>query len=171
MSIQCVLYCRDKQPVRLEIDVPATLRTTVGTDRLPAAIVVRAEELKLFGECAALFENRRKKNEGKGLSEYLLGKSKRIPFIDADYIDYGRLISGIDTLLQNAKDADEHGIYLLGVSGEHFQKIWSGSLPEDISLRPSSQGNDLAHVISSLPGEALLKRSFWGTTESYHLVR
>jgi hypothetical protein len=50
MPIQGALYCREKSPVRIEIDSPAALREAVGTGRLPGTVVVRVAELKLFGE-------------------------------------------------------------------------------------------------------------------------
>src|ERR1035437_9119288 len=113
MPIQCVLYCREKPPVRIEIDSPAALREAVGTGRLPGAVAVRVAELQLFGECEAHFKDRRKKDEHKGLSEYLLGQGGRIPFIDVNVTATGRLRQAVERLLENAVETGEQGIYLL----------------------------------------------------------
>jgi len=137
---------------------------------LPAAVVVCVEDLKVFGECIELFNDRHKKGN-QGLGDYLLGQGWKIPFIDADYIDYGRLIDGIETLLQNAETAGEKGIYLLGVCGDHFRKAWSGALTEDVSLEHASKESGLEAVLKTLPGEAQLRKYFWGNSKAYHLVR
>ncbi|MGO9776031.1 MAG: sigma 54-interacting transcriptional regulator [Terracidiphilus sp.] len=171
MPIQGALFCREKSPVKIEFDSPAVLHEAVGTGRLPGAVVVRIAELKLFGECEALFKDRRRKDEHKGLSEYLLGQSGRIPFIDANVTAAGRLRQAVERLLENAEEAGEQGIYLLGVSGELFQKLWRGALTEDTAMQPASRGNGLADLITTLPGEAQLSRFFWGESEAYHEVR
>jgi DNA-binding NtrC family response regulator len=172
MSIQGVLFCHGgKSHIQRVIDSPAALREEVGAWLRPAAVVVRDEDLELFRERAELFKDCHKKDERKGLSEYLLGQNKTIPLIDADYTDFGRLKLGIETLLQNAEEAGERGIYVLGVGGEHFLKIWSEALPEDALFRNVSHGNGLAAMLPSLPGEAKLSRDFWGDTEDYHEVR
>lgn len=171
MSIQGVLFCRGKSPCQLEIDSLAALRETVGVWRLPAAFVVSDKELELFRERAELFKDCHQKDERKGLSEYLLGQGGVIPFIDADYTDYGRLISGIETLLQNAEEAGEQGVYVLGISGEHYLKVWNDALTEDAFFHSVSHWNGLSALLPSLPGEAKLSRDFWGDTEDYHEVR
>jgi DNA-binding NtrC family response regulator len=171
MPIQAALFCRKKPPARIEFDSPAALHEAVGTGRLPGAVVVRVAELKLFGECEALFKNRRMKDEHKGLSEYLLGQGGRIPFIDANVTAAGRLRQAVESLLENAEKNGEQGIYLLGVSGELFQELWRGALTGDAAMRPASRGNGLADLITTLPGEAQLSRFFWGESEAYHEVR
>jgi DNA-binding NtrC family response regulator len=171
MPIQGALFCREKLPVRIEIDSPAALQEAVGTGRLPGAVAVRVAELKLFGECKALFKDRRKKNEDKGLSEYLLRQGGRIPFIDANVTAAGRLRQAAESLLKNAEKNGEQGIYLLGVRGEIFQELWRGALTEDAAMQPASRGNGLTDLITPLPGEAQLSRFFWGESEAYHEVR
>lgn len=171
MSIEGVVYCHGKSPVLCVIDSPAALREAVGVWLRPAAVVVRDEALELFGERTDLFKDCHKKNESTGLSKYLLRQGAAIPFIDADYTDFGRLISGIKTLLQNAVEAGEKGLYVLGVSGEHFLIILREALPEDAFFQTVSHGNGLAAMLPSLEGEAKLSRDFWGDTEDYHKVR
>ena len=170
MPIQCVLFCCDKRPIQIKINAAAELPEAVGMWPLPAAVIVYVEDLKVFGECLELFTDRRKKGN-QGLGDYLLGQGGKIPFIDAYYIDYGRLTDGIETLLQNAETASEKGIYLLGVNGEHFRKAWSSALTEDASLQHVSKGSGLEAVFKTLPGEAQLRKYFWGNSEAYHLVR
>ncbi|MGA3372068.1 MAG: sigma 54-interacting transcriptional regulator [Terracidiphilus sp.] len=179
MPIQCALFSRDNSPVRIEIESPSVLPKAVGTERLPAAVVVRAKDLEVFGECTGLFKDHNRKDEHKGLSEYLLGKSKQyllgqgkqIPFVAASFTSGGRMKQGIDILLANAGKAGESGIYLLGVGEELFLQLWSGARSEDDSLRPASHGNRLADLIAPLPGEAQLTDLFWGRSEAYHEVR
>jgi DNA-binding NtrC family response regulator len=172
MPIQCVLFCRDKPPIQIEIDLPAELPEAVGLWPLPAAVMVRVAELKDFGTCAELFKNRDKKDEHKGLSEYLLGQGDCIPFIDANYTDYGRLIQQrIGSLLANAEEAGEQGVYLLGVSGEHFLKSWNDAITEDAALQLAPKGSGLSSVLPPLRGEVQLRKYFWGYSEAYHQVR
>jgi DNA-binding NtrC family response regulator len=177
MPIQGALFSRDNSPVRIEIESPAALPEAVGKDRLPAAVVVRAKDLEVFGECAGLFKDHNKKDEHKGLSEYLLGKhhllkqGKKIPFVAASFTSGGRMKQGIDILLANAAKAGESGIYLLGVGEELFLQLWRGARSEDDSLQPASHGNRLADLIEPLPGEAQLTDLFWGRSEAYHEVR
>jgi DNA-binding NtrC family response regulator len=171
MPIQGALFCREKLPVRIEIDSPAALREAVGTGRLPGAVAVRVAELKLFGECEAYFKNRRKKDKKKGLSKYLLGQSGRIPFIDANVTVAGRLKQAVERLLENAEETGEQAIYLLGVSGKIFHELWCGALTEDVAMQLAPRGNGLANLITPLPGEAQLSRFFWGESEAYHEVR
>jgi DNA-binding NtrC family response regulator len=171
MPIQGTLFSRDKSPVRFQIDAPAALREAVGKGRLPAAFVVRAEELALFGDCDALFKDRHQKDGRKALSTLLLRQGQRIPFIAADFTSGARLKQGIDALLEKANEVGELGIYLLGVSGEIFQQAWSGAISEDESFLPVSLQNPLGRLLTPLPGEALLSQSFWGASEAYHLVK
>jgi hypothetical protein len=95
------LFTQNKPPFRIEIEAPAELRDAVGKGRLPAAVVVRANELKPFSECAEVFKNRHKKNEGKALSEYLLRQGGRIPFIDANLTGAGRLKQSVVRVEEN----------------------------------------------------------------------
>ena len=76
MSIQCVLFCRDKRPIQIKIDAAAELPEAVGMWPLPAAVVVSVEDLKVFGECLVLFTDRHKKGN-QGLGDYLLEKVGR----------------------------------------------------------------------------------------------
>lgn len=171
MPIQGALICREKPPVRIEIDSPAALQEAVGTGRLPGAVAVRVAELKLFGECEAHFKDRRKKDKKKGLSKYLLGQSGRIPYIDANVKAAGRLRQAVESLLKNAEKNGEQGLYLLGVRGEIFQELWRGALTQDAAMQPASRRNGLADLITPLQGEAQLSRFFWGESEAYHEVR
>jgi DNA-binding NtrC family response regulator len=165
------MFCRDKQPIQIKIGAPAELPEMVGLWTLPAAVVVRGEDLETFGKCGEPFKDSTEKDKRKGLSEYLLGKGEKIPFINAVYIDYGRLISGIVTLLQNAEKAGEQGIYLLGVSEDHYLTIWNGAITEDAALQLAPKGNGLLAVLKQLPGEEQLRGEFWGGSEAYHMVR
>jgi len=151
MPIQCVLFCRDMPPIQIAIETPAELPEAVGLWPLPAAVLARIESLEEFGKCAKLFKDRGKKGEHTGLSEYLLGQGNCIPFIDANYTDYGRLIQqGIGLLLANAEKAGEQGIYLLGVSGEHFLKSWNDAITEDDALQLAPKGSGLSAVLPPL---------------------
>ena len=164
MPIQCVLFCRDKPPIQIAVDTPAELPEAVGLWPLPAAVIARVEELKEFGKCAELFKDRDKKGEHTGLSEYLLGQGDCISFIDANYTEHGRLIQqGIGSLLANAEEAGEQGIYLLGVSGEHFLKSWNDAITEDDALQLAPKGSGLSAVLPPLRGETQLRKYFWAT--------
>lgn len=171
MPIQGALFCRDKPPIRIEVDSPAALREVVGKSRLPAAVVTPVDQLGLFGECPELFIDRHKKDERKALSTLLLGHGNRIPFIYANVSSAGRLKQAIDILLLNAVKTEECAIFVLGVSGEVFHEAWRGALPEDDFFQPSTKKRTLSTLLKTLPGEALLARRFWGDSEQYHLVR
>ncbi|MGD0736466.1 MAG: sigma 54-interacting transcriptional regulator [Terracidiphilus sp.] len=143
----------------------------MGRSRLPAAVVVRAADLRLFEECPELFKDRHQKDGRKGLSALLLGQGERIPFIDADFTADGRLKQSIDKLLENAQSAEEPGIYVLGVSDEVFKEAWRSAMSEDESMQKSASRNSLSNLLTPLPGEAQLSRTFWGDSEAYHEVR
>jgi DNA-binding NtrC family response regulator len=138
---------------------------------MPSAVVVRAADLGLFGECVELFKDRHQKDGRKGLSALLLGQGDRIPFIDTDFVSDGRLRQGIDALLDNAEEAGEFGIYVLGVNEAVFRDIWRNAVPEDESMQTGSPEKPLLQLLRPLPGEAQLARTFWGDSEDYHLVR
>ena len=171
MQIEGALFCLDKAAVRLEIDTPAALREAVGKGRLPTAVVVRASDLGLFGECADLFKDRHQKDGRKGLSALLLGQGERIPFIDSDFASEGRLRQGVEALLKNAEKAEECGIYVIGVNGEVFRDIWRNAETEDESVRSVSAERPLSLLLKPLPGEGKLSKTFWGDSPDYHLVR
>ncbi|MGA7341197.1 MAG: sigma 54-interacting transcriptional regulator [Terracidiphilus sp.] len=171
MQIECALFYRAESPLRITIDSPSALRESVGIARLPAAVVVRAVDLLLFEECPHLFKDRDQKNEHKGLSTLLLGQGERIPFIFADFTADGRLRQSVDKLLENAKEAGEFGIYVIGVNEEVFKDAWRSAVPEDESRQPVASEQPLLQLLTPLPGEAQLSRTFWGDSEDYHLVR
>jgi transcriptional regulator with GAF, ATPase, and Fis domain len=171
MPIDGALFHREKAPIRLLVDTPAALRECVGTGRLPAAVVVRAADLGLFGENSELFKNRHQKDGRKALSAVLLRQGERIPFIDTNLTSDGRLKQSIDTLLKNAEEAGEAGIYVLGVSGEVFNQVWGDALEEDETLRHSSFDKTLSSLLTPLAGESQLSRRFWGDSEAFHVVR
>jgi len=171
MQIECALICGDKATVRLEIGAPVALRESVGKGRLPAAVVVRASDLGLFGECADLFKDRHQKDGRKGLSALLLGQGERIPFIDSDFASEGRLRQGVEALLKNAEKAGEFGIFVIGVNGEVFRDVWRDAKSEDESMESVSTEKPLALLLKPLPGEAELSKTFWGDSPDYHLVR
>ena len=138
---------------------------------MPAAVVVRAADLGLFGECADLFKDRHQKDGRKGLSALLLGQGERIPFIDSDFASEGRLRQGVEALLKNAEKAGESGIYVIGVNGEVFRDIWRNAKTEDESMKSVSPEKPLSLLLKPLPGEAELSKTFWGDSPDYHLVR
>ena len=147
------------------------LREAVGKTRLPAAVLVRASDLGLFGECTELFKDRHRKDGRKALSTLLLRQGSRIPIIDAGFTSDGRLKQGVGKLLRNAEKAVERGIYVLGVGDAVFKRALSSALTEDESMQPASSENPLSRLLTPLPGEAQLSRAFWGESEDYYLVR
>jgi DNA-binding NtrC family response regulator len=171
MPIEGALYSSDKLPVRIEIQAPGELRDAVGNHRLPAAVVVRAEDLELFRECHELFKDRRIKDGRKGLSALLLKQGSRIPCIEAAITSEGRLKQAIGRLLKNAASVDEAGIYVLGVSGRAFQEVWSGICPENSTAGSALRGRGLSTLLKPLPGEDRLSRTFWGDSDEHHMVR
>jgi DNA-binding NtrC family response regulator len=177
MPIECALFClsslpnSERPPVRIAINAPAALREAVGKTRLPTAVVVRASDPGLFGECTELFKDRHRKDGRKALSTLLLRQGSRIPIIDAGFTSDGRLKQGVEKLLRNAEKAVERGIYVLGVEDAVFKRVLSNPLTEDESVHPASSENPLSHLLRQLPGEAQLSRAFWGESEDYYLVR
>jgi len=123
VRIEGALFSHDKAAVRLVIDAPTALPEAVGKARLPAAVVVRSADLRLFEERADLFKDRHQKDGRKGLSALLLGQTERIPFIDSDFASEGRLRQGVDALLKNAGKAGDSGIYVIGVNDQVFRDI------------------------------------------------
>jgi transcriptional regulator with AAA-type ATPase domain len=171
MPIEAALCSRDKLPARIEIEAPGALRDAVGKHRLPAAVVVRSEDLELFRECGGLFKDRRVKDDRKGLSALLLSQGGRIPFIEANLSSAGRLKQAIGKLLKNAASRDEAGIYVLGVSAEAFAALWRGAPSGDAPTDPALRGRGLSGLLRPLPGEDRLSRTFWGDSDAHHMVR
>jgi len=171
MPIEGALFSRDKSPARMNIDAPGGLREAVGNHRLPAAFVVRADDLELFREGSELFKDRRVKDRRKGLSALLLRQDGRIPFIDANVSSQGRLKQAIGKLLENAASEGERGIYVLGVDDVTFQEIFHGTPAENAFSLPASPARGLSHLLRSLPGEDKLSRTFWGDSDAHHMVR
>jgi DNA-binding NtrC family response regulator len=171
MRIECALLCRGKAAVKLEVWEPALLREAVGKGRLPAAVVVRSADLGLLRECGELFKDRHQKDERKALATLMLGQGDSIPLIDTKFTGDGRLKQGVDALLAKAEEKGEAGIYVLGVGEEVFREVWREAVTEDEALRPESSDKALLQLMTPLPGEAKLSRTFWGDSEDYHLVR
>jgi len=171
MPVQSVLFCRAKSPVQLVIDPPAELRHTVGTGRLPAALVVRDEDLKSFRACPALFKDRLKKDPRKGLAALLIGQGGLIPFIETGIDTEGRLLQSVEILLENAVKSHELGIYVLSVNAEVFVKAWRSAKAEEGGIHNGSSKYPLSDLLPSLPGEPELSKCFWGTSEACHQVR
>jgi DNA-binding NtrC family response regulator len=162
---------RGKAVVRLEVGEPALLPEAVGKGRLSAAVVVKSADLAVFRECGELFKDRHQKDARKALATLLLGQGESIPFIDTEFSGYGRLKQGVEALLAKADEKGEAGIYLLGVGEEVFREVWRDAATEDEALRPESSDKALLQLMTPLPGEAKLSRTFWGDSEDYHLVR
>ena len=171
MRIECALMYRGKAVVRLEVGEPAFLPEAVGKGRLPAAVVVRSEDLGLFRECGGLFKDRHQKDGRKALATVLLGQGDAIPFIDTEFSAIGRLKQGVEALLAKADEKGEAGIYLLGVGEQVFREVWRDAVTEDEALRPDATDKALLQLMTPLPGEAKLSRTFWGDSEDNHLVR
>jgi DNA-binding NtrC family response regulator len=171
MSIQCVLFSRDKSPIKIEIESPAELPESVEMWLLPVAVVVRIADLEDFGKRAELFKNRGKKDERKGLSKYLLGQGDCIPYIDANVGDPGRVKQAVTSFLKKAEKASEKGIYLLGVRNDLFPAVWKPALTEDAFFKEVSRGKGLAAFLLSQGDKSKLTDYFWGNTEAYYEVR
>lgn len=171
MPIQGALFGRAKSPVQLTIDSPAALRDAVGTGRLPAALVVRDEDLKSFRACPALFKDRLKKDPRKGLAALMIGQDGLIPFIETGIDTEGRLLQSVETLLENSVKAHESGIYVLSVNPDVFLTAWRSARTERGAAQAKVSKLPLSDLLPSLPGEAELSNRFWGTSEACHQVR
>ena len=80
MPIEGVLFSHDRPPVWIEIEAPPELGEAIGKELLPAAVAVRADQLKLFAESPERFKNRHQKDERKALSALLLRQGGANPF-------------------------------------------------------------------------------------------
>lgn len=171
MPIRGVVFSLSRPPVRIEVDSPGKLRAAVGKKRLPATVVMNAEDLALLAQCAELFMNRRQKDARKGLSRILLGQHDRIPYLDAPFTSDGRLRQSAETLLRNAEQSAEYGIYVLGVEGRLFAKIWKSAVEGDALTSKAWARTELSSLLPELPGEEWVSQRFWGESEACHLVR
>jgi DNA-binding NtrC family response regulator len=89
-----------------------------------AAFVFPVEHLKQIRELKDAVIDRGRKDAHKGLSGYLLRKEK-VPFIDGNYTDAGKVKAGVRRLLENAARGSEGNIYLIGVEAGVFQKLYA----------------------------------------------
>jgi len=173
MPIEGVLFSHDRPPVWIEIEAPPELGEAIGKELLPAAVAVRADQLKLFAESPERFKNRHQKDERKALSALLLRQGGRIPFIDANLTSAGRLKQSVKTLLENAAKAGERGIYVIGVGKAVFETLKISPPPKQVFAHSLSQGSALADLLAPLTKEEEKKISedFWGESQPCHLVR
>ena len=171
MPIRGVVFSLSRPPVRIEVDSPGKLRAAAGKKHLPVALVMSTEDLSLLAQCAELFVNRRQKDTRKGLSRILLGQHDRIPYLYAPFTSEGRMRQSVEVLLRNSEKSAAHGIYILGVDGRLFAKVWKGAL-ECEALTPKVRARtELSSLLPELPGEEWVSQRFWGESEACHLVR
>ncbi len=171
MPIQGVLFRRQKQPIRMEINQAAALPEAIGKQSLPAVLVLCNDSLGLLAEFPRLFVNRHRKDARKGLAQVLLGHGPRLPYIDADFESSGRLKQSAEALMKNAARRDEYGVYILGVSGALFAAAWKNAERVNAQAEMVGTGPGLSRLLKTLPGESAVAQGYWGESNAYHLVR
>jgi DNA-binding NtrC family response regulator len=118
-------YSKGEQPTPSELSFQSTQDLQEFRAGNPqVAFVLPVEHLKQLREFKDAVIDRVRKNTNKGLSEYLLGQ-KKIPIIDGNYGDIKKVKGGIRSLLENASQAGEDNLYLIGVETNVFQKLYS----------------------------------------------
>jgi len=117
-----------------------------------------------------LFKDRHQKDGRKALATVLLGRGTRFR-LSIRSSARSALKQGVEALLAKADEKGEAGIYLLGVGEQVFREVWRDAVTEDEALRPDATDKALLQLMTPLPGEAKLSRTFWGDSEDYHLVR
>jgi sigma-54 dependent transcriptional regulator, flagellar regulatory protein len=93
---------------------------------LPAAYVVRDQDLEHLRLFTAQVVDRGVKHKARGLSQVVLGQ-KRIPLVNGNFSALGQLRRSLRTLLANARKSGERNLYFIGVQEELFQELWEQS--------------------------------------------
>jgi hypothetical protein len=93
---------------------------------LPAAYVVRDQDLDHLRLFTAQVLDRGVKHKARGLSQVVLGQ-KRIPLVNGNFSALGQLRRSLRTLLANARKSGERNLYFIGVQEELFQELWEQS--------------------------------------------
>jgi DNA-binding NtrC family response regulator len=90
----------------------------------PVAYVVRAQDLAPLRKCRDLIVDRGRKHKSKPLARLLL-RQERIPLVEAPhYTNPGQTMRGIRDLLDNAVQAGERNVYVIGVSETLWAELW-----------------------------------------------
>jgi transcriptional regulator with AAA-type ATPase domain len=93
---------------------------------LPAAYVLRDQDLEHLRPFTAQVVDRGVKHKAKGLSQIVMGQ-KRIPLVNGNFSALGQLRRSLRTLLANAQRSGERNLYFIGVQEEFFQELWEQS--------------------------------------------
>ncbi|MBE9544093.1 MAG: sigma-54-dependent Fis family transcriptional regulator [Proteobacteria bacterium] len=130
MKINTVVYLsgpRAKLPIRSSLtgERPQDLESEKCKHDLPAVFLVDTSHLEKFRRLIDVVVDRGTKNIRKGLADYLTGLSgEKIPIIDGNYTSAGRLLQGIQALLDRATGIGEKKLYIIGAAGQLFDAIW-----------------------------------------------
>jgi transcriptional regulator with GAF, ATPase, and Fis domain len=171
MPIQSLIFSHGVAPAALELDSPPSLRDFVGSDKTPAAIVVRFRDLARFLACGDPFKGLHRKHPAKPLAKLLLGHDGQIPVIDTGYGSMGRLKQGVDTYLDNAVGAGERGICVLGVDDDVFLDARRAVDPEGVPAPDAAEESRLFDLLEELPVPEELSQRFLGDSKDHRLVR
>lgn len=100
-------------------------------DGQTAVFLIRSDDLAKLRQSGGEFADRGRKNEHKGLSEYLLSlPSNKISIIDGNYCAAKQLKRSIRTFFLAAQAKSKTNLFVIGVIKTVFDEVWAVSNPE-----------------------------------------
>jgi transcriptional regulator with PAS, ATPase and Fis domain len=136
---------------------------------LPAAYIIRDEDISKLCESVKTIINRGKKDPRKALSEYLIGRNKdELRVVDGNFNNAGSLKKGVSAFLRKVKNVKN--IYFIGINKETFENLWE----ESSGHKPVEEYDEtqfLKELIGDLKIPAELKEKYVGESREAESVR
>lgn len=129
MKVPVLVFRADSAhgPAAIEVDLDESANLEhARQDPLPAAYLVRSDDLKNLRKHKEALVDRGVKHKAKGLSNLLIGY-KKIPLIDGNFDSSRQLTRSIRTLLANAAKRHDRNAYFIGIKGDIFEELWERS--------------------------------------------
>jgi DNA-binding NtrC family response regulator len=178
MAIRALTFARsdskddDLTPRPGQWDSIDAFLTTAVDHKAPVAFLVpsnQIEDLRGYRGTVPLAD-RRVKQPSKALSQYLLGRNGRVPFVDGRFKDAGQARRSIRDLLSNAVERNDLNRYVVGAPSGVFEEIWTRSgaaTPPSVESGPAGAAPPIAR--KDVPARLLGK--YIGTSAEVENVR
>lgn len=117
---------------------------------VPAVYVLEAVKMRKLLSFKSAIVDLGEKHSSIPLQKYLLGNSG-IPILEARYLHAGRMVSAARKLVGQAEAVGDKNVYVLGISPELFERLWSlakDNERQELDSSPSSPASsDLAGTV------------------------
>ena len=147
----------------------------------PVICLLRLDTLDHFRRLDVYFVDRGVKHPSVQLSRMLLDQDK-VPLLETSYGTKGRLLAGVKSFLNVAKERGEDKPYVLGVDESVFAALWQQAAPPFLdnktrhwfAKKPAKQTDpdeELMETMSLLPVPNELERTYVGNSRAAALIR